>query len=189
MRQGQIQKLIEQALFPSCLWFSLLARFARLGIPIEERNNIERSTAQAFINSLPPTHAFQLLRSWSHSWLKTCRLHDVNRLPCLFGCLAKDEEAHYFNCPIVWLHVVQISGFHPGESCFQRLALNCRIPDVINLCLVSHAFHVIRANSLGAIRGNVISQRFGENHKLWLRAATAAFARYGGLEVRPISLV
>jgi len=141
--------------------------------------SLKRCEAQSFLNRIPATHAWQILRSWSHSWITSWRMHEVPRSVCIFGCVGEsDSESHYLCCPFIWVNISHVTGCRPGYSVFERLALNQSSGDLLNLCVVCHAYHVIRSNSLVAVRSNLAAGRSGDNFSLWRRAAVGAFARY-----------
>ena len=44
-----------------------------------------------------------VLRTWSNGWLTTNRMHDVSKLPCIFGCDGEcDTLHHYLRCEPLW---------------------------------------------------------------------------------------
>ena len=42
------------------------------------------------------------LKAIGGGWTTTCRMHENIKWPCIFGCEANDEIAHYFVCPALW---------------------------------------------------------------------------------------
>ena len=37
------------------------------------------------------------------AWTTSHRLHEINQLPCVFGCTdSKDTLSHYLVCPVLW---------------------------------------------------------------------------------------
>ena len=59
--------------------------------------------------------ASALIKTWANAWTTSARMHESNKLPCIFGCDAEDFLTHYLCCDPLWTAVI--------SSSFKRIEL------------------------------------------------------------------
>ena len=81
--------------------------------------------------------AMSVLKTWTNSWATSARYHEDVIFPCLLGCHrcknfltpiseAKDDLAHYYQCPVVRTFVLHafpdiFGDQHDGSALFESL--------------------------------------------------------------------
>ena len=61
------------------------------------------------------------LKAIGGGWTTTCRMHENIKWPCIFGCEANDEIAHYFVCPVLWHIACSQTSFEESIYVSERL--------------------------------------------------------------------
>ena len=106
------------------------------------------------------------------SWATSDRYHEEVRLPCLFGCEAKDELAHYLECPILWAFVNSAEKAHPDQwSCAPQERACFVHPDIRSLkCLAVayRSYHALRLGNKDKVARAVLNFEFDSLHELFL---------------------
>ena len=89
-------------------------------------------------------------KSWANAWTTSSRMHEEERLPCIFGCADCDDElAHYICCDPLW--TAAISNSYSSVELLHRSPLErlCLIdPHVEDACLLALTFNCYHAVKL-----------------------------------------
>ena len=86
------------------------------------------STRRLFV-SLPAPVVTSVMKTIFNGWATSHRLHEDERLPCLFGCPAQDDStSHYMQCGQLWRVV---------SRAFKLLSLT--VPSFADFVFRSHA--------------------------------------------------
>ena len=120
----------------------------------------------------------QVIKTWANSWSTSDRYHEELKLPCIWGCRcffqceedARDELAHYLECPIFWAFL---------DSCLRVPLSMCFLPADVRACLHTpsrndfkrivvafRSYHAIRSNHRDEVVRAVQSQEFDRMHEL-----------------------
>ena len=78
--------------------------------------------------------------NWVGGWTTSIRMHEEQRLDCIFGC--KDEPdslGHYLCCAPLWMIVGEVLGQSPHFLIAERIGI--RNPSVFSLTCLALAFH------------------------------------------------
>ena len=96
------------------------------------------------------------------AWTTTTRMHELNKWPCVFGCIdCQDEFRHYMQCPVLWQlarEALSISEqyFTLGHRlCF----IDCSV-DKLRLLAYSHLSYRAIKNDSGCVKSNGIIKSF-----------------------------
>ena len=90
------------------------------------------------------------LKAIGGAWTTTFRMHELNKWPCVFGCLdCSDEIRHYMQCPVLWqLAREALSISEQYFSLGHRLCfIDCSV-DKLRLLAYAHLlYHAIKNDS------------------------------------------
>ena len=96
------------------------------------------------------------LKAIGAAWTTTSRMHELNKWPCVFGCIdCSDEVRHYTQCPVLWQlarEALSISEqyFTLGHRlCF----IDCSVDKLRMLAYGHLLYHAIK-NDSDCVQGN-----------------------------------
>jgi len=53
--------------------------------------------------------ATAVIKTWTNTWTTSSRMHEIDRMSCIFGCEAEDCLDHYLCCDPLWTAVISNS--------------------------------------------------------------------------------
>ena len=91
-------------------------------------------------------------------WTTTHRMHEQNKLDCLFGCReGKDMLRHYLYCSPLWQIAAEALGFSPPLRIEERLCLvKCTPQSVSLLALAFQVYHYTKAQLNESSEGGLV---------------------------------
>ena len=117
-----------------------------------------------------------LIKTITNSWATSCRFHEPEILPCIFGCPEeRDDLAHYLRCDPLWTILATAWGASLGflsRSPLQRLGLiNPSVTSFLHMVSASRVYHAIRRDSPDVVRSAISEQDFANLHDITLELA------------------
>ena len=89
------------------------------------------------------------------AWTTSHRLHEVNQLPCVFGCTdSKYTLCHYLVCPVLWQLAREVCPSEESSSVPFRLCL--KLPTKVCFHRLSIAFGIYHAIKNDAVFSSAI---------------------------------
>ena len=77
------------------------------------RNSISLELCFGILKGNRMSDIVKVIKCWTNAWASSFRYHEVNLLPCLFGCKdCRDELNHYLQCP----HLFALWRFLAGSA-------------------------------------------------------------------------
>ena len=114
------------------------------------------------------SEAMMLIKTWTNGW--STSYHEEIRLPCLFGCDAKDELLHYSGCVNLWSQINHAMGILPGYSSTSAQARLClQNPSrrsIIRLCIAFKSYHAVKIDHYAEILEAINSRSFDPLHEM-----------------------
>lgn len=87
--------------------------------------------------------AMMVIKTWANAWTTSDRMHEAERLPCVFGCSSlPDSLRHYLDCPRLWRALRQ-GGLLDEGSCALRL-FSLRLEGMMSLVAAFLVYHQVR---------------------------------------------
>ena len=118
-----------------------------------------------YIMTYPECIIFTIIWSWANGWTTSHRMPEPALLPCILGCPGEiDSLSHYLRCDRLWralkvalrrCSLALPSPFFSAPILAKLAVLNTEKTSVVMLCALSHAYHVIKNNFLGKLRGGL----------------------------------
>ena len=130
---------------------------------------------------LPHFVVVPVVKSWLNGWTTSRRLHEAVQLPCLFGCTAQDDLAHYISCLPLWKAIDHALPLHlPSTSPPHRLACSAfaTIFDMIRLALAHWVYHAVKHSGDAVLCLSHAADHNNDAIDRLLASHTAAFVRY-----------
>ena len=90
------------------------------------------------------------------AWTTSHRLHEVNQLPCIFGCTdSKDTLSHYLVCPVLWQLAREVCPNEESSSVPSRLCMNlpCKVC-LLRLSIAFGIYHSIKNDAVCSLSGS-----------------------------------
>ena len=85
------------------------------------------------------------LKTICGAWTTSHRLHELDRLNCLFGCSEQDTITHYLQCPVLWQLAREVCPLEESCSLPSRLCLASPSKDKLHrLAIVYGIFHTCK---------------------------------------------
>ncbi len=105
-----------------------------------------------------PQVCMSLLKTFVGGWTTTHRMHEPNKLSCLFGCRhEKDEMLHYIRCTPLWLIVAEAFGCSSALCIEERLCLRDATPRSMNThSVVFQTYHFVKASLSSEANGGLV---------------------------------
>ena len=127
---------------------------------------------------LAPHPAMSVVRTLCNGWCTTHRMHDPERLGCVFGCpKASDTLAHYLQCDVLWALVSRALGHHLPVNAFGRVGvMRCSKGILHGIFLASHMYHAVKVGHHDTVRRAFESLDFSRTHQVALSSSRAALA-------------
>ena len=88
-----------------------------------------------------------LLKMVTNAWTTSFRMHESDKLKCLFGCDADDKLEHYLTCHTLWSILDEAFGGNLTPNPFARI--NFDTPSIIQCILIECAFEIYHALKIG----------------------------------------
>ena len=129
---------------------------------ILSRSDVDR--AFGFAKASAYHDAIAWLKTVTNGWCTSERMHEVVKLPCIFGCnAALDNLKHYLECRILWSLIDEAfcGLIHP----LPIGRVNYLDPNTDNVILISAAFEIYHALKIGlreVVLSAIQSMRFGD---------------------------
>ena len=91
--------------------------------------------------------SFCLLKTWVGGWTTSHRMHEDQKLECLFGCPHEpDNLAHYLECAPLWFIVGEVVGNQGPIGVPERLCIHDPSPEaVLRLSLAFQGYHYAKS--------------------------------------------
>ena len=134
----------------------------------------ERRQLAQVLKSASSAQCTACLKTWVNSWSTSCRYHEADSWPCVFGCAGeKDDLSHYLTCDPLWSLACeavptgcrwQLPQPHPLEKlCF----LNTSPAGIKRLAMVYRGYHAIRMSHRTLVERCIVSGDYTEIHLLF----------------------
>ena len=91
--------------------------------------------------------AIAWFKTVTNAWTTSYRMHEPDKLKCLFGCDAKDSLEHYIICRLLWSVLDCAFGGNLNPNLFARV--NYSAPSSRQCCLIATAFEIYHALKIG----------------------------------------
>ncbi len=97
--------------------------------------------------------AMCLFKTLVGGWTTSHRMHEPDKLPCIFGCRdAPDDLRHYILCSPLWQICSQVLGVEAPLQIGERVCVVCPSPErvqLLALCFQVYHYAKTRAKELG----------------------------------------
>ena len=94
------------------------------------------------------SYSMCIIKTWTNSWVTSSRFHESTRLPCIFGCDAKDELKHYVVCEPFWTIIHNCTGARAADLATETCVLICTarptLASIRRLFVAYRCYHKLR---------------------------------------------
>ena len=141
--QSAVSRVITPTLHPPSLVRLIAGRVSNLvGVSIDPSTV---STHLAFLTSLPLRVRLTSIKTLIGGWTTSIRMHESERLPCIFGCIGvQDELQHYLSCGRLRRAVRHATHLTPPSSPIEFRGFKNKVSSVCCLYVAFNTYHSTR---------------------------------------------
>ena len=188
--QNNLYEISLDALYPDSIPRLLQKRLRILDSEVSIASSLNFGDLRESLKFYSKYIVFSVIRTWANGWVTSHQMPETVRCDCLLGCNGEpDDLHHYLRCERLWRAlktVLKASSTVPplmtNASILEKLAITGTSDRlVLNICLVSHAYHTIKAN----YRDHFVQASTNDIAKIAILILQAADIRFKAMLAEP----